>query len=76
MKSYLYIPPSEACAQRHIAAVMKSRPDRLPRRLFLRAWCSIAWLHPGLHPDGYQCRDSGWPKDWHARRSGGGRRAA
>ena len=62
MKSYIYIPPSEACAQRHIAAGLKARPDQLPRRLFLRAWCSIAWLHPGLHPDGYQCRDSGWPK--------------
>jgi len=62
MKSYIYIPPSEACAQRHIAAGLKARPEQLPRRLFLRAWCSIAWLHPGLHPDGYQCRDSGWPK--------------
>ena len=63
MKSYIYIPPSEACARRHIAAGLKARPDQLPRRLFLRAWCSIAWLHPGLHPDGYQGRDSGWPKE-------------
>ena len=63
MKSYLYIPPSEASARRHLAAGLKMPPDQLARRPFLRAWCSIAWLYPGLHPDGYQCRDSGWPKE-------------
>ena len=62
MRSYIYIPPSVACAQRHIAVALKFNPAQLPRRLFLRAWCSIAWLYPGLHPDGYQCRASGWPK--------------
>ena len=35
---------------------------KLPRRDFLRAWCSIAYLYPGLHPDGYESADSGWPR--------------
>lgn len=26
------------------------------------AWSSIAYLYPGLHPDGYDDRDSGWPR--------------
>lgn len=27
-----------------------------------RAWCSIAYLFPGLHPDGFENADSGWPR--------------
>ena len=29
---------------------------------FLRAWCSLAYLFPGLHPDGFDDPDSGWPR--------------
>jgi hypothetical protein len=28
----------------------------------LRAWCSMAYLFPGLHPDGFEDADSGWPR--------------
>ena len=28
----------------------------------MRAWCAIAYLYPGLHPDGYEAADSGWPR--------------
>ena len=28
----------------------------------LRAWCSVAYLFPGLHPDGFEAADSGWPR--------------
>jgi hypothetical protein len=27
---------------------------------FVRAWCAIAYLFPGLHPDGYEDAHSGW----------------
>ncbi len=37
-------------------------PNRLTKAEFLRAWCSLAYLFPGLHPDGYQHPDSGWPR--------------
>ena len=36
--------------------------DRLPKPTFVRAWCAVACLHPGLHPDGYEAADSGWPR--------------
>ncbi len=25
-------------------------------------WCSLAYLYPGFHPDGYRSKDSGWPR--------------
>jgi len=28
----------------------------------LRAWSSVAYLFPGLHPDGFEDADSGWPR--------------
>jgi hypothetical protein len=28
---------------------------------FVRSWCAIAYLFPGLHPDSYEDEDSGWP---------------
>jgi hypothetical protein len=27
----------------------------------VRAWSSVAYLFPGLHPDGFEDADSGWP---------------
>jgi len=35
---------------------------KLPRKDFLRAWCSISCLHPDLHPDGFEESRSGWPR--------------
>jgi len=29
---------------------------------FLRAWCSISCLYPGLHPDGFEESGSGWTR--------------
>jgi hypothetical protein len=29
---------------------------------FVRAWCSVAYLFPGLHSDGFEDADSGWPR--------------
>jgi hypothetical protein len=28
----------------------------------VRAWSSVADLFPGLHPDGFEDADSGWPR--------------
>jgi hypothetical protein len=27
----------------------------------VRAWSGVAYLFPGLHPDGFEAADSGWP---------------
>lgn len=32
------------------------------KRDFLRAWCAVAYLFPGLNPDGCEDERSGWPR--------------
>ena len=34
----------------------------MSREQFDRAWSKVAYLFPGLHPDGYEDADSGWPR--------------
>ena len=46
---------------KHFAALTGSL-ERLPKPAFVRAWSSLAYLYPGLHPDGYESADSGWPR--------------
>jgi hypothetical protein len=42
--------------------LLLARPlEELPHERFVRAWSAIAYLFPGLHPDGYDDADSGWP---------------
>ena len=36
--------------------------DRLAKWDFLRAWCSIIYLFPGLHPNEFFEPDSRWPQ--------------
>jgi hypothetical protein len=62
MKTQIYIPPSEATAERHASVALTRLPRRLPKKAFMHAWFSVSWLHPGLHEDGYEAGGSGWPK--------------
>ena len=62
MKSYIYIPNSLRSAGRHLRIALTDSLERLPKPTFVRAWCAIAYLHPGLHSDGYESADSGWPR--------------
>jgi len=34
---------------------------QIPREQFIRAWSAVAYLFPGLHPDGFEDAESGWP---------------
>lgn len=34
----------------------------MPKKDFVSAWYSVAYIFPGLHPDGYEDADSGWPR--------------
>ena len=61
MKAAIYIPGSPRSAGRQIRCVLASRLEQLPKLDFVRAWCSLAYLFPGLHPDGFDDADSGWP---------------
>ncbi len=62
MKSEIYIPRSERTAEKHLSPAFKRELRTLSKIEFVRAWCSLVYLYPGLHPDGYGSRGSGWPK--------------
>ncbi len=36
--------------------------DHLSREQFVRAWSAVAYVFPGLHPDGCENVESGWPR--------------
>ena len=61
MNADLLIPRSVEEAE----TAVRQRPENLSnmqKREFLRIWYSLFWLHPGLHPDGFEDADSGWPE--------------
>ena len=60
MKIYTYIPSSKRCAGRQIRLAANTPIERLSKPDFIRAWSSLFYLFPGLHPDGYECASSGW----------------
>jgi hypothetical protein len=62
MKNFIYIPPSCRTAEKHLQSSLATRLQSLPRKEFIRGWCSLSFLYPGLHPDGFASRGSGWPK--------------
>lgn len=62
MKNDIYVPDSLRSAGRQIRLALATPLDQMPRTNFIRAWCSIAYLFPGLHPDGFEDADSGWPR--------------
>lgn len=62
MKSSIYIPRSLTAAARHLRRGFARPVQQLPKDDFVRAWCSLAYLYPGLHPDGFNHPDSGWPR--------------
>jgi hypothetical protein len=49
-------------AGRELRLALKQPLTELPNETCVRAWCSAAYLFPGLHPDGFEDADSGWPR--------------
>ena len=47
---------------RHLRIALTDPLERILKLTFVRARCAIAYLHPGLHPDGYEAADSGLPR--------------
>ena len=62
MDAYIYIPTSLRAASRQLRRAEDSSLRDLDKRNFLRAWCSIYYLFPGLHPDTFYDADNHWPK--------------
>jgi hypothetical protein len=62
MNTDIYIPNSLRSAALQLRTALGNRVEELPKQNFVRAWCSVSYLYPGLHPDGFEDPDSGWPK--------------
>ena len=62
MKSAIYVPNSLRSAGHQIRLALAAPLESAPKPDFVRAWCSVAYLFPGLHPDGFDDADSGWPR--------------
>jgi hypothetical protein len=65
MKSYIYVPNSLREARCHVRVALADSLDKLTKQNFIRAWSSLAYLYPGLHPDGYEDAENGWPRVLH-----------
>ena len=62
MKTFHYIPDSARTAATQLRLAIEQPLEKLPKADFIRAWSSIAYLFPGLHPDGLEDAESGWPR--------------
>lgn len=72
----LYVPDSMNAARRWVRSGVASPAASLSSSDFVRVWCSLFYLFPGLHPDGLQEPDAGWPARFRALGAEGWRRAA
>lgn len=62
MKDFIYMPPSCRTAEKHLGLVFKKGLQAVTKYEFVRGWCSLSFLYPGLHPDGFASGGSGWPE--------------
>jgi hypothetical protein len=62
MKTANYIPPSLQEAEIQLSIARKKGLENLEKEEFVRSWCSLLFLYPGLHPDGFTSRGSEWPR--------------
>ena len=61
MSLQIFIPTSLQEAAQHLRAGWQSPADQLSKNDFVRAWSAVAYFFPGLHPDGFDDPESGWP---------------
>jgi hypothetical protein len=45
-----------------LAAPGCANAHRIGNLQFVRTWSAVAYLFPGLYPDGYEDTESGWPR--------------
>jgi hypothetical protein len=62
MKTISHVPNSLRSAGRELRLSLPQALEQMSREQFVRAWSAVAHLFPGLHPDGYEDGDSGWPR--------------
>lgn len=62
MSTSIFVPGSLLIAGRELRQGFAANLEELPNADFVRAWCVVAYIFPGLHPDGYDEPGSGWPR--------------
>ena len=62
MNTFYFIPDSARTAATQLRFALGQPVENLSKADFVRAWSSIAYLFPGLHPDGFEDAESGWPR--------------
>jgi hypothetical protein len=62
MQSGIFVPDSLRTAGREVRLALGGVMEQLSREDFLRAWCSVIYLFPGLHPDEFLESDRGGPR--------------
>lgn len=62
MKNSVFIPNCLRVAGRELRLALNKPVKEFSHEQFVRVWCSIAYLFPGLHPDGFDDVESGWPR--------------
>jgi len=62
MSTGISVPNTLRGAGSELRRAFAAQLDQLPKPDFLRAWCAVAYVFPGLHPDGYEDEGSGWPR--------------
>jgi len=61
MNACFFIPSSLKEAASFLRAGWRGPAAQLSKTDFVRAWSAVAYLFPGLHPDGFDDPESGWP---------------
>jgi hypothetical protein len=61
MKTVAFIPNSLRTAGRELRIGFRGTLEKMSQEEFVRTWSAVAYLFPGLHPDGYEDSESGWP---------------
>jgi hypothetical protein len=54
MKDYIYIPHSREAAERNLQRALAKGLAEISKIDFLKAYCSVAYLYPGFHPDDWE----------------------
>lgn len=62
MSAQIHIPASLREAAQNLRVGLRSPRTHLSKPDFVRAWSAVAYLFPGLTPDGFDDPDSGWPR--------------
>ena len=62
MKTVIFIPDSLRVAGREMRIGFIDPAENLSHKQFVRSWAAMTYLFPGLHPEGYEDSESGWPR--------------